>query len=361
MTESSLVPIEKINFHALFTGDGKLDALLGEIEKRALDFAPDVSTLRGRKEIASMAHKVARSKTLLDGEGKKLGEDWRAKVKKVDAERRKVRDFCDDLKSRVRKPLDEWEDAEEKRVDRLRAKVNIIRCYGHLESVDGTPFSSEELSEHLEALKAFKINESFQEFQEEAERLKAETIAAIKAHIARQEKYEAEQAELERLRRAEEERKVKEEADRIERERKEREERIAREAAERAKREAAEKAAKEKADAERRERALKEAAERAEREKIEAAARARAEKEAAVRAAEERARREAEEAERKRKEKEAAELAAAERKAANKRHRAMIDREAAAALVSNGYTAEEANNIVALIASGAIDHIAVNY
>jgi len=124
--ETALVPIKPVDIPALFTTEGAIENILAEIEKRATDFDADVGTAKGRKEIASMAHKVARSKTLIDGEGKKLVADMKAKTKTIDAERKKVRDFCDDLKGRVRKPLDDWQAAEDERVAKHRAAVEFI-------------------------------------------------------------------------------------------------------------------------------------------------------------------------------------------------------------------------------------------
>lgn len=60
------------------------DAVLLQIEKQARAIVPDVSTATGRKAIASVAAKVARSKTALDEMGKNLTADLRQKVNAVD-------------------------------------------------------------------------------------------------------------------------------------------------------------------------------------------------------------------------------------------------------------------------------------
>ena len=65
MTETGLIVVENINPVKLFT-DGGLDEILKGIRAKLDEFVPDVSTDEGRKEIASMAHKVSRSKTLLE-------------------------------------------------------------------------------------------------------------------------------------------------------------------------------------------------------------------------------------------------------------------------------------------------------
>ena len=50
----------------------------------------DVSTPGGRQVIRSTAYKIARSKTALDEMGKGLGEDMRAKVNAINADRKRI-------------------------------------------------------------------------------------------------------------------------------------------------------------------------------------------------------------------------------------------------------------------------------
>ena len=75
----------------------------------------DLETEKGRKAIASMAYKVARTKTAIDDAGKLLNEESRARINAVDENRREIRNQLDALKDEVRKPLTDWEQAEEAR------------------------------------------------------------------------------------------------------------------------------------------------------------------------------------------------------------------------------------------------------
>lgn len=59
-----------------------------KLRQIADEFEADVSTDKGRKEIASLAYKVARTKTAIDDAGKKLNEEARAKINAVDEDRR---------------------------------------------------------------------------------------------------------------------------------------------------------------------------------------------------------------------------------------------------------------------------------
>jgi hypothetical protein len=100
----------------LFTEKNTLKKTLKDIETEVLSVVPDISTTKGRKEIASLAHKVSKSKVALDEAGKNLVSDWKIKAAKVDESRKHARDFLDNLKDKVRQPLTEWELAEETRI-----------------------------------------------------------------------------------------------------------------------------------------------------------------------------------------------------------------------------------------------------
>lgn len=361
MEDFQLVPIQNIDAVAVFTGGG-VDAILKSIEERVMSFVPDVSTARGRKDIASIAYKVAQSKTYIDGLGKDLVSDWKAKAKKVDDERKKARDFLDGLKDRVREPLNEWEKAEEERVLTHEKNLQYMDVLAEAITGGGEPKNSQQLKAQLAELEAIEIGEYWEEFYGKAESVKEKNMTMLQAAIARQEQAEAEQEELARLRREAEERKAKEEAERIEKERKEREDRIAKEAAEKAIKEAEAKAERERLAAEQRERELKEAAENAERQRILAEARAKAEQEAAVKEAERKAKEEAERKERERLAKEAADKAEAERLAANKRHREKIHGEAVADLKAKLTDIPlVAEAIIEVIAKGEIRNVFIRY
>lgn len=309
MSSTALIPVESVNAAELFAGDG-LDGLLSKIREHAISVAADVTTDKGRKEIASIAYKVARSKTTIDDAGKSLVADWKAKSAAVDAARKKARDYLDALKDEVRQPLTDWEAEQERIAEEAR----------------------------------------------EAERKRiAEAEAARLADIERR---EAEiRAKEEAIRKAEEEARAKAEAERIEKERIAREERIRVEASERAEREklAALEAAK---LAE--ERAAREAEQAKERERL-AAETAERDKQEAVRQAEEKAKREAEQKERARLADEAAAKAEEQRRAADREHRQTVNAAALKALVDEGVGAATAKKVLTLIASGAVPRVSINY
>jgi chromosome segregation ATPase len=259
---------------AAYSDPGQMEAVLKRIETDALAVAPDLSTATSRKEIASLAFKVARSKTALDDIGKEITEEARRTVDMVNAVRRDVRDRLDALKAKVRAPLDIWEAAEAARVadleDRLRDFTDDLPDSGQ---------PSQNIAAVLREIEDIPVDTSWQEFEARANEAKANAVRVLTERMAVAQAREEQEAELARLRaeveareRAEQQRlaaeRAKAEAERIERAKAEAAERAAqaeRERAERAMREAEARAAREKAEAEERHR--RELAEAAERER----------------------------------------------------------------------------------------------
>jgi len=305
--------IEKADAVQVFTGGG-VDPILAAITNEVRSFVPDTSTVSGRKDIASIAYKVAQSKVLLDKAGKGLVEDWKTQAKKVDEVRKRIRDDLDELKDEARKPLTDWEEAENAR-------------------------------EAAEAL-AKEISEA------ETEAYQYNALFDREREIERK---EAKQANIE------EEKRQREETERLEREREEREQRIALEAEERARKEEQEKAQRERDEFAKKEQAAKEAAERAERDRVAAEQRAIIEREMAVKEAERKAQEESDRRERTRLAKEKEEREAEERRQANKRHRAKVWNESVDSLCNCGVDAKTAQLLLQDIDAGKVKNVSINY
>jgi len=225
---TKLAKIEEVTAVQVY-GEGKMDPLLTEIEKEVRSFVPVLDTVVGRKDIASIAHKVARSKTFLDDLGKNLIEESKKKVDAVNVERKGMRDRLDTLKATVRKPLTDWEDKEKDRIDGIYLSLDYIKSFSETLGEDGIPFSSLQLKVRLEELHDIKVDGSFGEFEEQAAKSKADQVERVAFVITCREKAEADEAELDRLRIEKENREL---ADKLEAEKKADEERRIKEAAE---------------------------------------------------------------------------------------------------------------------------------
>ncbi|PUW50091.1 cell envelope biogenesis protein TolA [Cronobacter sakazakii] len=311
MSETTdLVVIEKANAMTVFKSTDQIEDILQKVEREVMSFVPDVTTAKGRKEIASLAYKVAQTKTYLDGLGKDLVAELKEIPKLIDANRKTVRDRLDELKEKARQPLTDYEVEQE----RIKQEEEAKRA-------------AEELAKKIESdhEMALLMNDAFD--RELAEK----------------------KAEQERQRIAHEEE-------------------IKRQAEERAKREAEEKAAAEIAAAKKREEdaiaakaqaelLAKQEKEKAEREAKEALERAEREKQAAIEA-EQRKAREAE-ATRMAEEKRIKDEAAA--RAADVAHRKVVNNKALADLVAVGLTEEQARTAITAIAKGEVTAIRITY
>ncbi|MBM2727151.1 hypothetical protein JQ504_12980 [Klebsiella pneumoniae] len=317
-----LVVIEKKNAMAVFTNNDQLDPLIEAIEKEARSLVPDVTTKKGRDAIASMAHKVARSKTYIDNAGKDLVAELKALPKQIDESRRVVRERLDALKDEVRRPLTEWE-AEQERIKAEEA-MNAL---------------------HAEAL---VMNEEFD--RQLAARIESDHEMALLMNDAFDRELADKAAEAERQRIAHEEE-------------------IKRRAAAAAAREVEQRAQREREEAAHREAVLKAQAEQAERDRIAAEQKAEAEKIAAVEAESRKSQEEADRIRREAEQREQARLAEEKRKAdeqarreADVKHRKTVGTDIVKALVANtSLTRDQAIEVLTAVKDGRIPHTGISY
>lgn len=322
MSETTdLVVIEKANAMTVFKSADQIEDILQKVEREVMSFVPDVTTAKGRKEIASLAYKVAQTKTYLDGLGKDLVAELKEIPKLIDANRKTVRDRLDELKEKARKPLTDYEVEQE----RIKQEEEAKRA-------------AEELAKKIEAdhEMALLMNDAFD--RELAEK----------------------KAEQERQRIAHEEE-------------------IKRQAEELAKREAEEKAAAEIAAAKKREEdaiaakaqaelLAKQEKEKAERDAKQALERAEREKQEAIEAERKKAQDEAERIRREAEEKEASRLAEEkrikdeeERRAQDKAHRKEVNNKILADLIKVGASEDVAKNIITAIVKSEVFATRITY
>jgi colicin import membrane protein len=122
-SEKQLITIESTHALAIFTEQSRLNEVLTSIKMKIKSIVPDVYSEKGRKEIASMAYSVARTKTYLDSIGKDLVDQYKELPKKIDSGRKFARDALDSLRDEVREPLTLWE--KEQEALRLREKISL--------------------------------------------------------------------------------------------------------------------------------------------------------------------------------------------------------------------------------------------
>lgn len=328
-----LISIEAVQANplAVFTAENGLDPYLNQIKAEVDAFVPDMATDKGRKEIASFAHKIARSRTALDTIGKDLKASIMEQPKLIDAERRRVREILEGWQDQVRAPLTEFEEAEKARIAEIQKRIDEIAALPEQLKEHGA--TSEIIAKKIEEITTEQFD--YQEIQSDADAAKfvaIQKLTALKAEVEKAEieakEAEAKRLEAEKIAQAEREAKIKAEAE-----------------------------AKAKEDAEQAIKAAQEAEERAKREVQEASERAeKAEENAkleAQRAVEAEKRRVAQE------ERDKAD-AEAQRKASEDNQR-RVNREALDSMIECGFDEATAKKLIGAIAKGAIKNISINY
>lgn len=372
-TELAAVPPAETAL-AVYSKPNGLDPWLDQVRAKVDEFKkvlPDLKTRKGREAYASMAHSIAKSKTALEAVGKEISAKQKEIPKLIDAERRRVWDTLETWQKEVRKPLDDWQAAEDARVDKHNDAIQQIKDLAVFEVAP----TSGHLANIITDLELLEIGDSWEEFLAEAAQVKDQTLIKLRTLHAERARYEAEQAELIRLR-AEAEAQAQ----------RDRDAQIAREAEERTRREAEQRAQTEREAAARREQELLDQAAAAQRAAEQAArdaeaqaerqrlqleqqaeqARLAAEQAEANRiAAEQRAEQAAEQAradERRRADAAAAEILRQQQaREADLEHKKQINRAALEAFIEGGMTEECAKQAITLIAQRKIPAISISY
>lgn len=183
-----------VDLAKMFRVENGIDPLIAMIEAEVRSHVPDVTTKRGRDAIASLAYKVSRSKTALDEAGKALNEDARRQIDVVDASRRRVRQSLDALRDEARKPLDDWEAAEELRLNDLKSRLRALDA-GRADATSTAAHIAEVLAE----IEAIGLGEDWQEYQSDAALAKDKALTELRRNLEIATRREEEQAELARL------------------------------------------------------------------------------------------------------------------------------------------------------------------
>jgi colicin import membrane protein len=311
-----LIAIETLKAAEVFA-EGGAEAAVAAIEATVRAIDTDISTPKDRGAVASLARTVSSTKVKLDSLGKDYVADLKQRAKTVDDERKVIRDRLDTLRDEVRKPLDEFEEKQQARIDEHQAALAEIEQACTFDKAEPT---AAEIQDRLDRVGSMGGNRDWEEFAKRAERAREETSTALTAML----KAAQDRAELAKLR--------AEQAARAE------QERIAQAADQAAAK------ARQEAEAERL---------RLAREKAEAEIRARLAEERAEQAAAAERQRIADE--------QAAAEREREKREANRRHRGKIHSAIKAALVPLGMSDDLAVAVVTALAKGDVPHVAINY
>ena len=187
--------ISEANAPAIYVKDG-LKPFLQAVKEEVSSQVPDLTTVKGRARIASLAATVSKSKKAVETPGRDYLKRLKEMPKVVEAELREFVTKMDNLRDATRQPLTEWEEAEQARKDK---HVDGIQAIKDMTVFESTPVAAH-VAQLIADLEVVEINDVWEEFLPEAAQVKDETLVKLRALLAERTQYEAEQAELVRLR-----------------------------------------------------------------------------------------------------------------------------------------------------------------
>lgn len=123
---NDLITLEQNDIPALLSDEAKMEAVIAEIEKTALSEVSDTSTKQGRADITSLAYKVSKTKGPLKKVADDLKEDAQAVIRSVNGSKNVFDARMDTLRDKIKKPLIDWQEAEDKRVSNLEKSLAAV-------------------------------------------------------------------------------------------------------------------------------------------------------------------------------------------------------------------------------------------
>jgi colicin import membrane protein len=175
-----------------------LDSIRDRARAAAAKF--DVSRPKDRKAIISLSMDLRHLKVAGDDSGKALKAEYQAKITPIDAERRAWRDEMDALADEIRRPVTEFEAAEETRIREHEAACNDLVWPKFTDNMEP---SSAEATALIDALDHMHVTRDWREFADRAAATRANSRNALL--VARMNAEGREKAEAEILRLAAEE------------------------------------------------------------------------------------------------------------------------------------------------------------
>ena len=220
------IKIEQQALAVAFSIDGGINSIIEQITTQAREKARnlDAETPKGRKELASIAYSVSKTKTWLDEQGKNLVSEAKSKIKVVDNERKAVRDQLDLLRDEIRKPVTDFEDAERKLIENAKQIKNLCESLKTPTDEFGNLLSSAQIKTRLDSVNEIIIDDN--QYQAELKDIVELTQLWLKNLLHSVDEQEKQAEEIKRIQ-------AEEAAKAAEAERIARDERIAFEAAER--------------------------------------------------------------------------------------------------------------------------------
>lgn len=163
--------LKKLSIISTFSDTTKIDKAVAKFTKDALSVIPDLTSKKGRDAVASVAFKISKKKTSIVSQMIDPSiEEAKALVKNVNAGKKHFQTQMDNLRDKVRAPLNEWEAAEkireEKRINDIQVKIKGIHLI--ISFAPGNEPGKDEITELMEAVDGINCEEGFAEFTQDA-------------------------------------------------------------------------------------------------------------------------------------------------------------------------------------------------
>lgn len=174
ITVEGLIKVKKQNIISIFSDNKKIEPMIKKVREEVSVEKFDLTTKKGRDDIASRAYKVSKMKNAVV---KKLidpsVEEYKAAIKGVGAGKTHWNSEMDALRDEVRAPLNKWEEEEkvreQKRVDDIKKKISGINDLAILPPEADKNY----ISASIEGVDNIDCTNGFDEFAQEALQAKA--------------------------------------------------------------------------------------------------------------------------------------------------------------------------------------------
>lgn len=129
--------IDENSVEKVFSTENGLQPYLDDAKKNIeamLAECGDVATANGRAAYKSLARKVASFRIKIDNLGKDLVAELKEKPKRIDAERKRMRDLLDAWQADIIKPVDDWEEKERIEAETKAAELAALELAKQIEN-----------------------------------------------------------------------------------------------------------------------------------------------------------------------------------------------------------------------------------